>query len=82
MAAAADAPTPLGKLPTVGYLWVQGSPVGYSLKYAQSTPLPEGGERVTLCYRQAARKLRLQRAGPYRPRSRSPICRIPSLSYM
>jgi hypothetical protein len=48
MAAGADAPTPLAKLPTVGYLWVEGSPVGYSLKYAHTTPLPEGGERVTL----------------------------------
>jgi hypothetical protein len=48
MAAGADAPMPLAKLPTVGYLWVQGSPVGYSLKYAHTTPSPEGGERVTL----------------------------------
>jgi hypothetical protein len=48
LAAGADAPTPLGKLPTVGYLWVEGSPVGYSLKYAHSTPSPDGGERVTL----------------------------------
>lgn len=48
LAAGADAPTPLGKLPTVGYLWPQGSPVGYSLKYAHSTPTPDGGERVTL----------------------------------
>jgi len=48
LAAGADAPTPLGKLPTVGYLWPQGSPVGYSLKYAHTTPSPDGGERVTL----------------------------------
>jgi hypothetical protein len=48
MAAGADAPTPLAKLPTVGYLWPQGSPVGYSLKYAHSTPSADGGERVTL----------------------------------
>ena len=48
LAAGADAPTPLGKLPTVGYLWPQGSPVGYTLKYAHTTPSPDGGERVTL----------------------------------
>jgi hypothetical protein len=38
----------LAKLPTVGYIWPASSPVGYSLKYAQRTSLPEGGERITL----------------------------------
>jgi hypothetical protein len=48
MAAGADAATPLAKLPTVGYVWPNGSPVGYSLKYAHRTPQPNGSERVTL----------------------------------
>jgi hypothetical protein len=47
MAAGADAPTPLAKLPTVGYVWPEGSPVGYSLKYAYRMQLPNGAERVT-----------------------------------
>jgi hypothetical protein len=47
LAAGADAPTPLAKLPTVGYVWPNGSPVGYSLKYAYRTSQPNGGERVT-----------------------------------
>ena len=46
--AGAAAATPLAKLPTVGYVWPKGSPVGYSLKYAHHTPIPEGGERITL----------------------------------
>jgi hypothetical protein len=48
LAAGADAATPFGKLPTVGYVWPNGSPVGYSLKYAHREPLPDGGERITL----------------------------------
>ena len=48
IAADADAAMPLAKLPTVGYVWPKGSPVGYSLKYAHRTPTPEGGERITL----------------------------------
>jgi hypothetical protein len=48
LAAGADAATPLAKLPTVGYLWPNSSPVGYSLKYAHRVSLPDGGERVTL----------------------------------
>src|SRR5262245_58567863 len=47
LVAGADAATPLGKLPTVGYLWPNGSPVGYSLKYAHREPQPSGGERIT-----------------------------------
>jgi hypothetical protein len=48
IAAGAGASTPLGKLPTVGYVWQSGSPVGYSVKYAHREPAPEGGERITL----------------------------------
>jgi hypothetical protein len=48
LAAGSDAPTPLAKLPTVGYVWPEGSPVGYSLKYAHRAASPSGGERITL----------------------------------
>ena len=48
IAAAADAASPLAKLPTVGYVWPKGSPVGYALKYAHRAPAPDGGERITL----------------------------------
>jgi hypothetical protein len=48
IAAGADAATPLAKLPTVGYVWQNGSPVGYSVKYAHRESSPEGGERITL----------------------------------
>jgi hypothetical protein len=47
LAANADAAT-LAKLPTVGYVWPNGSPVGYSVKYANHAPEPNGNERVTL----------------------------------
>jgi hypothetical protein len=48
LAAGADAATPLGKLPTVGYVWPNGSPVGYSVKYAHRAPQLDGSERITL----------------------------------
>lgn len=48
IAAGTDAAVSLAKLPTVGYVWPNGSPVGYSLKYAHRTPLPDGGERLAL----------------------------------
>ena len=48
LAAGADAATPLGKLPTVGYVWPNGSPVGYSLKYAHREPQSDGRELITL----------------------------------
>ncbi len=48
LAAGSDAATPLAKLPTVGYVWPNLSPVGYSLKYAHRTPSPDGGEQITL----------------------------------
>ena len=37
----------LGKLPTVGYLWPDGSPVGYTLKYAHRTKTADGRDRLT-----------------------------------
>ena len=48
LAAGADAATPLGKLPTVGYVWPTASPVGYSVKYAHRAAQPDGSERITL----------------------------------
>ena len=48
LAAGEAADPPLAKLPTVGYVWPAQSPVGYSVKYAQRAPLPNGGERITL----------------------------------
>lgn len=47
VAALDDAPA-LGRLPTVGYVWPAGSPVGYTVKYAHRTPADGGGERITL----------------------------------
>jgi hypothetical protein len=38
----------LTELPTVGYLWVDGSSVGYSLKYAHRATTDAGEERVTV----------------------------------
>jgi hypothetical protein len=37
----------LGKAPTVGYLWTN-EVVGYSIKYAYRSALPDGGERIIL----------------------------------
>lgn len=48
LAAGADASPALAKLPTVGYIWPKGTPVGYSVKYAHREPQPDGGERITL----------------------------------
>ena len=39
--------TALSKAPTVGYFWTN-EVVGYSIKYAYRTPLPDGGERIIL----------------------------------
>jgi len=39
--------TALSKAPTVGYFWTN-EVVGYSIKYAYRTPLPNGGERIIL----------------------------------
>lgn len=46
VAALEDAPA-LGKLPTVGYLWPDGSPVGYTVKYAHRTKTADGRDRLT-----------------------------------
>lgn len=43
-----SAPTPLAKLPTVGYVWPGGQPVGYSVKYTYRETSAGGGERITL----------------------------------
>jgi hypothetical protein len=48
LASGSDVAKTLAKLPTVGYIWPASSPVGYSLKYAQRSSLPDGGERITL----------------------------------
>jgi hypothetical protein len=37
----------LAKLPTVGYVWPAGSPVGYTVKYAHRAMTDDGRERVT-----------------------------------
>jgi hypothetical protein len=47
VAALGDAPA-LARLPTVGYVWPAGSPVGYTVKYAHRTAGEGGGERITL----------------------------------
>ena len=44
---AADPTAALLKLPTLGYIWLSSSPVGFAVKYAHRSPTPDGGERVT-----------------------------------
>jgi hypothetical protein len=46
LAALEDGPA-LGKLPTVGYVWPAGSPVGYTVKYAHRSMTDDGLERIT-----------------------------------
>jgi hypothetical protein len=48
LAAGSEGATPLAKLPTVGYVWPSGSPVGYSVKYSYREPQADGRERITL----------------------------------
>lgn len=43
-----DVRSALIMLPTIGYVWVTGSSVGYSIKYAYREPTDDGGQRVTL----------------------------------
>jgi hypothetical protein len=38
----------LAKLPTVGYVWPGGSPVGYTVKYAHRSQAANGRDRITL----------------------------------
>ena len=42
----AEWPAALQAMPTVGYLWTSGESLGYSLRYAQRSTLPDGGERI------------------------------------
>lgn len=44
--AAEDVPDALDDLPTVGYVWPDGGPVGYAIKYALATAT-DTGERLT-----------------------------------
>jgi hypothetical protein len=44
---AADPTAALLKLPTLGYIWLSSSPVGFAVKYAHRSTTPDGGERVT-----------------------------------
>lgn len=37
----------LAKLPTAGYVWPAGSPVGYTVKYAHRSTTDDGLERIT-----------------------------------
>jgi len=46
VAALEDAPA-FTKLPTVGYVWPAGSPVGYTVKYAHRTKTADGRDRLT-----------------------------------
>jgi hypothetical protein len=39
--------TSLTDLPTMGYVWANGSGAGYALKYAHRQPTPDNGERIT-----------------------------------
>jgi hypothetical protein len=45
--AKSDPVVELSKLPTLGYVWAEGMPIGTSVKYAYRTDTPKG-ERVTL----------------------------------
>ena len=45
--AADDVPVELSKLPTLGYVWAEGMPIGMTVKYAYRTDTPKG-QRVTL----------------------------------
>lgn len=45
--AALDDSRALSKLPTVGYVWPAGNPVGYAVKYAHRTKTADGRDRVT-----------------------------------
>lgn len=43
-----DAATAVAELPTLGYVWISGSAVGYAVKYAHRVADGEGGERITI----------------------------------
>ena len=42
-----DPTAALRKLPTLGYIWLSSSPVGFAVKYAHRSEAPDGGERIT-----------------------------------
>jgi hypothetical protein len=47
LSAETDPRAALIELPTLGYVWIEGSSVGYSIKYAHRTTGPGGDERAT-----------------------------------
>jgi len=38
----------LERAPTIGYVWLNDSNIGYAIRYAYRTPMPDGGERIIL----------------------------------
>lgn len=38
----------LERAPTIGYVWLNDSNIGYAIRYAYRTPMPDGGERIFL----------------------------------
>jgi hypothetical protein len=42
-----DPTAALLQLPTLGHIWLSSSPVGFAVKYAHRTAMPDGGERIT-----------------------------------
>lgn len=48
LAAGSEGTAALAKLPTVGYIWPNRSPVGYSVKYAHRAPAADGSTKITL----------------------------------
>lgn len=48
LAAGAEGTATLAKLPTVGYIWPNRSPVGYSVKYAHRAQAADGSTKITL----------------------------------
>ena len=48
LTSADDVDSALKALPTVGYVWLDGSGVGYSIKYAHKETTADNGERVTI----------------------------------
>ena len=38
----------LERAPTIGYVWLNDSNIGYAIRYAYRAPMPDGGERIIL----------------------------------
>ena len=55
------------ELPTLGYVWPDGSALGYSIKYARRDATPDGGEHVTFV---TGRRLGKFAREPWAPRGR------------